>query len=280
MAMSGVGSSWQFADSGANGGGPVRRVLRFGQKLKSGDAPSVPERYRGVEGPGGKLVGARIRPSTGETWLRLRSSELTKPWSRNLRTIPLNSTQSPTPTLDVLELRGGMRVYCHDGYVGKLEGIATDARTGLVTDLLVHIRGDVRAAIESATSPLANLLDVAGRRLLLPPAWATSTKHEESDVPFGGGLLLQLDATPEQIQFAVRLRPDGEVAADIARILDENPAVSPYAGQIQIEVDDGDVTLRGSLPSARHRASAEQDVWHVPGVFALHNQIVVTDSAM
>lgn len=278
--MSGVGSGWQFEDSSGYGGGPIRRVLRFGQKIKGSDVPSVPERYRGVEGPGGKLVGARIRPSTGEAWLRLRSSELTRPWSRNLRTIPLNASQSPTPTLDVLELRGGMRVYCHYGYVGKLEGIATDARTGVVTDLLVHVRNDVRAAIESLTSPMANLLDVSGRRVLLPPAWATSTKHEESDVPFGGGLLLQLDATPEQIQFAVRLRPDGEVAADIARILDENPAVSPYAGQVQIDVHDGDVTLRGSLPSARHRASAEQDAWHVPGVFALHNQIAISNGAL
>lgn len=255
----------------------MRRVLRFGQKIKGADVPSVPQRYRGVEGPGGKLIGARIRPSTGEAWLRLRSSELARPWSRSLRTIPLNSGQSPTPTLDVLELRGGMRVYCHDGYIGKLDGIVTDARTGVVSDLLVHIRGDVRAAIESPTSPLANLLDIAGQRVLLPPAWATSTKHEESDVPFGGGLLLQLDATPEQIQFAVRLRPDGDVAADISRILDENPAVSPYAGQIHIDVHDGDVTLRGNLPSARHRASAEQDAWHVPGVFALHNEIQVGD---
>lgn len=275
MAMSGVGNGWQSGDPGGYGGGPVRRLLRFGQKIKGGDVPTVPDRYRGVEGPAGKLVGARIRPTTGEAWLRLRTSELTRPWSRTKRTIPLNGGQSPTPTLDVLELRGGMRVYCHEGYIGKLEGIATDARDGVVSDLLVRIRGDVRAAIDLPTSPLAALLDVAGRLLLLPPAWAVSTKHEDTDVPFGGGLLLQLDASPEQIEFAVRLRPDGEVAADIARILDENPAVSPYAGQIQVDVHDGDVTLRGSLPSARHRASAEQDVWHVPGVFALHNQITV-----
>lgn len=278
--MSGVGSGWQFGDSSGSDGGPIRRVLRFGHKVKGGDTPSVPERYRGVEGPSGKLIGVRIRPSTGETWLRLRTSELTRPWSRTLRTIPLNSSQSPTPSLDALELRGGMRVYCHEGYVGKLEGVASDATAGVVTDLLVHIRGDVLAAIDSPTSPLANLLDVAGQRLLLPPAWATSTKHEESDVPFGGGLLLQLDATAEQIRFAVRLRPDGDVGAEIARILDENPAVSPYTGRVQIEVHDGDVTLRGSLPSARHRASAEQDVWHVPGVFALHNLIAIGDTGM
>jgi hypothetical protein len=276
VAMSGASNSWQFGDQNAGGGGlPLRRVLRFGQKIKGDDVPTAPQRYRGVDGPSGKLVGARLRPSNGEAWLRLRTSDLVRPWNRNLRTIPLNSGQSPTPTLDVLELRGGMRVYCHDGYIGKLEGVATDARLGVVSDLLVHIRGDVRAAIESPTSPLATLLDVAGRRLLLPPAWANSTKHEESDVPFGGGLLLQLDATPEQIQFAMRLRPDGEVAADIGRILGENPAVAPYVGQVHVEVHDGDVTLSGSLPSVRHRASAEQDVWHIPGVFALRNEILV-----
>ncbi|HEV2404264.1 MAG TPA: hypothetical protein VGR88_02360, partial [Ktedonobacterales bacterium] len=61
--MSGAGNSWQFGDQNAGGGGlPLRRVLRFGQKIRGDDVPTAPQRYRGVDGPSGKLVGARLRP--------------------------------------------------------------------------------------------------------------------------------------------------------------------------------------------------------------------------
>ncbi|MDE3231196.1 MAG: BON domain-containing protein, partial [Chloroflexota bacterium] len=35
------------------------------------------------------------------------------------------------------------------------------------------------------------------------------------------------------------------------------------------------VTLLGTLPSPRHRASAEQDVWHLAGVLAVRNEITI-----
>jgi len=38
-------------------------------------------------------------------------------------------------------------------------------------------------------------------------------------------------------------------------------------------VHDGIVRLRGEVPTARHKASIEQDVWHVPGVNGVRNEL-------
>jgi osmotically-inducible protein OsmY len=114
--------------------------------------------------------------------------------------------------------------------------------------------------------------------VLISPSWATGVKPEPGTVPFRGEVLtLHVDASPEQIASGTALRPDKAVAADIVNILAANPALAPFAGRIRVQVHDGTVRLLGSLPTARHRASAEQDIWHVPGVFALENDVAVGD---
>ena len=268
---------WLFSERNLTGGAPALLIARFGQQLRAEDMPSVPDRYRGLDGPLGQLTSVRVRPPTGEAWLRLRPGDMRRPWKRLIRVIPLNNTQAPTPAPapDVLELRSGMRVYCHDGYVGRLEGVCLDVQMGAVTELLVHIRGDVLSSVEIGTDPLAYLLNVAGQRLLLPVAWATSAKQEQSKIPFRDGGLLQLDASPEQIASGTRVRRDGDIAGDIGQMFEVNPAINPYVARLRVVVHDGVVTLLGTLPSPRHRASAEQDVWHVPGVLAVRNEITI-----
>jgi len=276
VATSGPGNRWLFSERNIGGDAPARRVLRFGSKVLSADVPSIPERYRGLEGPSGRLDAVRLHPSTGEVWLRLRPSDMRQPLRRLIRMYPLNRAQSPTPAPapEILELRGGMRVSCHDGYLGRLEGIAIDARAGLATDLLVHIRSDVRATIDILTDPFAFLLPVNGQRLLLSAAWAESTKSDTGRRWFrGGGMILNLNASAEQVASATRLRGDGDIAGDVIRIFDENPALAPYTARIRVSVRDGEVTLLGAVPSRRHRASAEQDAWHVSGVFAVRNEL-------
>lgn len=238
--------------------------------------PSVPQRYRGLSGPSGKLVSARLRPASGEVWLRLRPAGLDQLRKRVLRTVPLNSTQPPAPAPDALELRGGMHVTCHDGLVGRLEGVTIDTRQGTVIELLVRIRSDVAAVIPNPLAPLARLLAVSGQQLLLPPAWANSTKEDPSHMPLRPAeLTLHLDASAEQVASGARLRRDGDIAADIWNMLDANPAIAPYTGSITVNVNDGEAVISGSVPTARHRASAEQDIWHIPGVFALRNDLRV-----
>lgn len=254
----------------------VRRVLRFGQKITGKDVPSVPERYRGFEGPKGKLVGARLRSQSGEVWLRLRPGRLNPLEKSVVRTIPLNGSQAPAPVPEALELLDGMRVTCHEGYVGRLTGVMIDMSVGIVSDLIVRVRTDVATEMAGPTVPLARLLDVSGQDVLLSPSWATSTKEEPHRVlARGSALTLRMDATAEQIASGARIRADGEVAGDIWSMLDANPAIVPYTGSITVNVHDGEVTITGSVPTPRHRASAEQDIWHVPGVFSLRNDLRV-----
>ncbi len=263
-----------FSERNLYGDQPARRVLRFGQRVTGADIPAAPERVRGVaNGPLGRLRGARLQARGQVAWLRLGVSDL----GRELRTVPLNATQGPAPTPDTLELRGGMRVRCHEGYVGKLAGLVIDPTQGLVTDLIVKIRGDAMADVQLPSDPLFKLGPAQGAEALVAPAWAVSTTRVESALPFlRDRLILTLDASVEQVASAARLRRDGQVAGDIWRLLGENPAIAPYVGRLRVEVRDGDVTLRGALPTPRHRASAEQDIWHVPGVFALHNEVTIT----
>lgn len=256
--------------------GATRQIFRFGQRIRGENVPSVPTRYRGGPGgPSGRVVAALVRPSSGEIWLRIRTSDA--PWQRQVRTIPMNADQPPTPTPDSVELRGGIRVYCHDGYVGRLEGIVLDSGAGLAQHIVVRIRGNALADVENASDPLFSLVEVGGQMVMLPPAWVVSAAHESGGFPFGSGSTrLTLDASAEQIASGLLLRSDGELTSAIWEIWNDNPAIAPFTGQLRVQAHDGDVTLLGSLPSPRHRASAEQDVWHVPGVLAVHNEIVIS----
>ena len=275
MAIRGPGEgAWRSGDLDSEDG-TTRQIFRFGQKIRGENVPSVPARYRGGPGgPTGRVVAALLRPSSGEIWLRIRPSDA--PWQRQVRTIPLNADQPPTPTPESVELRGGIRVYCHDGFAGRLEGFALDTRAGLAQQIVVRIRSNPLADVDDPSDPLFKLVEVSGQQLLLSPAWVVSATHESSGFPFGSGSTrLKLDASAEQVASGLLLRSDGELTAAIWNILDDNPAIAPSAGQLRVQVHDGDVTLRGLLPTPRHRASAEQDVWHIPGVFAVHNEIAL-----
>jgi hypothetical protein len=260
-----------FSERNLYGDQPARHILRFGQRITAADIPGAPERVRGVaDGPLGRLRGARLQARGQVAWLRL--SALVP--GREIRTVPLNTEQEPAPTPDTLELQGSMRVRCHEGYVGRLAGLIIDPAHGLVTDLIVKVRADALAGVNLSSDPMFKLGPAQGVRAAVSPSWAVSTTRTEGGLPFfGGQLTLTLDATVEQIASASQVRNDGQVAGDIWRLLGENPAIAPYLGQLRLRVREGDVTLYGTLPSKRHRASAEQDVWHAPGVFALHNEV-------
>ncbi|MEO7000287.1 MAG: BON domain-containing protein [Ktedonobacterales bacterium] len=266
-----------FSERTLYGDQPTRRLFRFGQLVAGRDIFNAATRRRlGGDGPSGKLIGARLRPSVGEVWLRLRPTDLRNRWKRLIRIVPLNGAQSAAPTPDSVELRGGMSIRCHEGYIGRLEGLVLDVQTGLAQELIVRIRGDVLADVENSTSPLYHLFNLRGQRVALSPAWAVSSARAQSSLPLkGDSYTLLLDASAEQIASATVVRGDNELAAAVWSILGENPAIAPSLGGLRVVVRDGDVTLLGTLPSIRHRASAEQDVWHVPGVLAVHNETTI-----
>lgn len=262
-----------FSERNLHGDEPARRILRFGQRISGQWLPTAPQRVRGIDdGALGRLRGARLRARGREVWLRLSSSDL----SRTIRTAPINSTQAPAPTPDALELRGSMRVRCHEGYVGRLAGLIIDTHEGVVSDLILRVRRDPLADVSRSSDPMFKLVDVQGQEVLVSPAWAVSVSRSESMLAFGAaGLTLHVDASVEQIASGALLRTDGQLAAAVWEILNENPAIAPYQGNLRVNVRDGEVILLGTLPSSRHRSSAEQDVWHLPGVLAVRNEITI-----
>ncbi|HEY7984311.1 MAG TPA: BON domain-containing protein [Ktedonobacterales bacterium] len=261
-----------FSERSLGGAGPSRRVVRLGARVDLADIETIPARHRpSMGGPRGVLVSARLRARTSEVWCRLRPA---RPFARTLRTIPLGAAQPPTPTPDALDLRRGARVDCDGGVVGRLESLVIDARTGLVTELVVRVRGDVAADVARPSDPLAPLVAVAGQRMLVPPTWATRAETAKAALPFmPAAHRLLLQASAAQIAHGVALRGDTALEADVWRILALNPAVEPGLGRLRVVVREGVVTLLGALPTSRHRLSAEQDVWHVPGVLGVHNEI-------
>ena len=126
----GIDRRWQRDVHTVHGGSDERESvgaaeLRFDARMAGEGLPTVPAKFRGIDGLTGRLVGARLRASTGEGWLRLRTGRWGK---RAVTTVPLTTAQSPVPTPDAIELRSGMRVHCHEGYVGRLHGLTVDTR--------------------------------------------------------------------------------------------------------------------------------------------------------
>jgi hypothetical protein len=262
-----------FSERNLHGNQPARRIIRFGQRISGQLLPTAPQRARGVDDSAmGRLKGARLRARGREAWLRLSAGDL----SRDIRTIPINMTQAPAPTPDALELRGGMRVRGHEGYLGRLEGLVIETREGVISDLIVRVRSDALADVEISTDPMFKLVNAQGQQVLLSPTWAVSVTQAASMLPFiAPELTLQLDATVEQVASAALLRSDGQLTASVWQMLSDNPAIAPYLARLRVQVRDGEVTLLGALPTPRHRASAEQDIWHLPGVIAVRNEVVI-----
>jgi hypothetical protein len=261
------------SESGASSGAPLRRVLRFGQRMTRDDLPfALQSEGSGVDGGIGTLVDALLTKDAGNVWLRLGAGGLFRAERR--QTIHVSGDGPAEPPLDVVSLHGDLRVRCHEGYVGKLEGLALDLRTGEAQGLLLRVRSDVLAAITKASDPYYQLLPLAGQRVLLSPAWMRSVSRTKAALPFlPHEETLHLDASVEQVASATVVRDDADLEADITRILEENPALAPLLARISIQVRDGVVRLRGEAPTPRHIASIEQDVWHVPGVNGVRNEL-------
>lgn len=140
----------------------------------------------------------------------------------------------------------------------------------------MRVRSNVLADVETNVDPINALLRVSGQQVLVPTSWAVSTTRETNSIPFRGTApTLLLDASPEQIAAGTVLRSDSQLAGDILAIWNENPALLHNTAGMQVVVRDGKATLLGTVPSPRHRVAAEQDAWHVPGIFAVSNDLTI-----
>lgn len=262
-----------MSEPGVSAGAPVSRVLRFGQRITRDDLPfALQTGGSGVESAFGTLIGAHVTKDASDIWLRLGIGGLLRP--TKYQTIHVYGSGPEDAPRDGFLLHDDLRVRCHEGYVGKVDGLALDLRTGEALGLLLHVRSDVLSAITRASDPYYHLLPLAGQRILIPMAWMRSIGHAKAALPFLPiEETLHLDASVEQVASATVVRADADLEADVIQILEENIALAPLLARISIQVREGVVRLRGEVPSERHKASVEQDVWHVPGVNGVRNEL-------
>jgi hypothetical protein len=69
-------------------------------------------------------------------------------------------------------------------------------------------------------------------------------------------------------------RDDDEIKNEIYDALDDDPSVPP-AADIRVDVQDGVVTLTGSVRNRSTKFAAGDCAWHTPGVHDVHNNVAV-----
>jgi hypothetical protein len=250
----------------------ARVLLQPGKAFNAGSVLGMPATYRD------RLSGAH--PEITHLWLWPQSAQVTATvrYQRNLFSkkeecapFSVDAPLEPAKAGGV-ELRPKATVFCIDEHrqevryrLGQLEGLTVAARTGLANGLVVRVRAHPEADVTGPTDPQAPLVAVAGRRLVLSPAWVRSVERE--------GLVLSV--FPAQAASSVEFLNDLQVRERIWTILGENPALQPYLTWLNIEVKDGVAYLSGRLPEPRLRNSAKQDIWHVPGVVGIEDALRV-----
>ncbi len=256
---------------------PRRMVLRLGGAVRLAGISSIPDRWRvRASQLNGRLGVIVLQPTTSFAWCRLSEGLNGQIWPPSLkrveaRVIPLNDQQPATPTPPFIDLYPQMILECHEGHVGKLYGVVIETATGIVTELVMRVPGRLGDQIPGPTDPLAALLVVEGQRVLVPPSWAK--EPETSRTLLGTTRCLKLDASAAQVSRCLVLRDDAELVQEVYAILSKNPALETFMSGVRVSVIDGAVTLAGPPLSPRLRASVEQDVWHIPGVLNVRNQL-------
>jgi osmotically-inducible protein OsmY len=82
----------------------------------------------------------------------------------------------------------------------------------------------------------------------------------------------------KEISNEIRLTPDVNIQAIKANILDAlKRGAQTDAENIQVETEDGTVTLRGNVQSWRERRAAEDAAFNAPGVAGVANLIAIAN---
>jgi hypothetical protein len=253
----------------------ARVFLQPGRPLATERVLGIPANFRERAAGNAEIERIWLWPQTAQVTLGLKIR--TSLFSKRAELIPLSAGAplAPTAAAGAVELLAKLPVLCSDEHnhkhhyrVGQLEGVTVAARTGLANGLVVRVRAHPEEEVARPSDPIAQLVGVAGRRLVLPPNWA---------LPASTSAALVLSGFPAQVASGAEYVDDLGVRERLWAILSENPALQPYLGQLRAEVQDGVVYLSGQLPGVRLRNSAKQDIWHVPGVVAIEDTLRIED---
>jgi len=121
----------------------------------------------------------------------------------------------------------------------------------------------IKVVIDHGVARAAGEVGTIGRLLFLQERLATVMGVRGVDV---GAVRIETETTRNA---------DDKVLRDGILSLLRNPLVFPVSGRIEVEVTDGDVTLRGEVPRLIDRMEAEFVAKLVGGVSQVENQLIV-----
>lgn len=109
------------------------------------------------------------------------------------------------------------------------------------------------------------------------PYWAYGSPYPGYGYPAWGQLPWYgtFPATMPTIVAVGAARTDNEhIKTFVERALDNDPAIPAHA-EIGVDVDNGVVTLTGTVANKRIKHAAGDDAWFIPQVLDVHNEISV-----
>ncbi len=145
----------------------------------------------------------------------------------------------------------GMEVVCRDGKVGRVALVLLDQQTRHATHIVVRQGWLTR------------------RDIIVPLDWAIDVTRDR----------ILLDARDWQLEQLPEYRPDEEIAEDVRQALYEAPVFHDGADfyAMQVNVQDGVVTLRGNVRNSARRIDAELFARRVRGVLDVRNELISDD---
>jgi osmotically-inducible protein OsmY len=152
-------------------------------------------------------------------------------------------------TFFALPLQAGQKVYCPDGYAGKIIALRIDPQ-GHIKNLVVQLGRFFR------------------RRLVVPFEWVDRIEAESVYLSVEKG---DLKILPEK-------RPDTTLVVEVERALWEDVFLRrTEANRIHVSAKNGVIGLEGYVSSSAQKTRAEEAARRVPGVLAVQNCLVTDD---
>jgi osmotically-inducible protein OsmY len=139
------------------------------------------------------------------------------------------------------------------------EEIAATVRGNLDRDVRIPHPERIHVTVRNGVVTLAGTVSTYSQR-----------QDAEEDTRTVSGVVDVVDQISIVPTFA---RTDAEIAADVRHALDADPDLN--AAQIEVNVVNGTVHLRGTVPAYSQISKASDDAWRVPGVVKVVNALTV-----
>lgn len=160
------------------------------------------------------------------------------------------SSKGDLQTFIALPLQTGQKVYCRDGYAGKITGLNLNP-------------------LDNIDSFVVEIGRIIRRRVIAPIQWVVRIETENVYILGRKGDLIRL---PE-------IRPDSTLIREVDRTLRKDTGLlRTVADQIHVSAQDGVISLEGYVSNTAQKNRAEEGARRVSGVIAVQNCLVVDDN--